>query len=109
MKKYLLATLLGLGFQNTYAKETVKNVDLKVTENGFEPSEIKVAPGTHVILNVTRKTDITCATQIKITEKNLKEELPLNKTIKIDLGTLKKGGIRFACGMDMISGHIVIE
>lgn len=109
MKNYLLALLMILGFQNAQAKEVVKNIDLKVTENGFEPSEIKVTPGTHVILNVTRKTDVTCATQIKIKEKNIKEELPLNKTVKVDLGVLKKGDIRFACGMDMISGHIVTE
>lgn len=109
MKKYLLALLMILGFQNAQAKEVVKNIDLKVTENGFEPSEIKVTPGTHVILNVTRKTDVTCATQIKIKEKNIKEELPLNKTVKVDLGVLKKGDVRFACGMDMISGHIVAE
>lgn len=109
MKKYLFALLIVLGFQNIQAKESVKNIDLKVTENGFEPSEIKVVPGTHVVLNVTRKTDVTCATQIKIKDKNIKEELPLNKTVKVDLGVLKKGDIRFACGMDMISGHIVTE
>ena len=109
MKKYIFALLMVLGFQNIQAKEVVKNIDLKVTENGFEPSEIKVTPGTHVILNVTRKTDVTCATQIKIKDKNIKEELPLNKTVKLDLGVLKKGDILFTCGMDMLSGHIVTE
>ena len=109
MKKYLFALLMVLEFQNIQAKEVIKNLDVKVTENGFEPSEIKVTPGTHVILNVTRKTDVTCATQIKIKDKNIKEELPLNKTVKVDLGVLKKGDIRFACGMDMISGHIITQ
>ncbi|MCK6598402.1 MAG: cupredoxin domain-containing protein [Bdellovibrionaceae bacterium] len=109
MKKYILALFVALGLQSVHAKESVKNIDLKVTENGFEPSEIKVTPGTHIVLNVTRKTDVTCATQIKIKEKNIMQELPLNKTVKVDLGVLKKGDVRFACGMDMISGHIIAE
>lgn len=109
MKSYILVLMMTLGLQTVYAKETIKNIELRVTENGFEPSEIKVTPGTHVILNITRKTEVTCATQIKIKEKSIKEELPLNKMVKVDLGILKKGDIRFACGMDMISGHIIAE
>ena len=58
---------------------------------------------------MTRKTDQTCATQIKITEKNIKKDLPLNKEVSIDIGTLQKGDIRFACGMDMVTGHIIAE
>lgn len=93
----------------SYAKGTSQNISLKVTDTGFEPSEIKVKPGTNVVLNVTRTSDTTCATAIKIKEKNLTQELPLNKEVKFDLGTLKKGQITFACGMDMITGHVVAE
>lgn len=84
-------------------------VQLSVTEKGFEPDKIIVKPGTHVILNITRKTDSTCATQIKISEKKIKKDLPLNKVVTLDIGTLEKGKIKFACGMDMISGFIVVE
>lgn len=108
--KYLVCAIFTIiGLQNIQAKEGIKNIQLQVTENGFEPSEIKVAPGTHVILNVTRKTDVTCATEINISEKKIKTSLPLNKTVKVDLGELKKGKIRFACGMDMISGFVISE
>lgn len=101
--------MMSLSFQTAQAKDIVKNINLKVTNNGFEPSEIKVSPGTHVILNVTRVTDVTCATSIKVTEKKIKAELPLNKSVKLDLGILQKGNITFACGMDMISGHVIAE
>jgi plastocyanin domain-containing protein len=108
--KSLLVVLLFLGAAHTVcAKDQPQNVKLEVTEEGFKPSEIKVKPGAHVILKVTRKTDATCATQIKITDQKKKTDLPLNKEVSIDLGTLKKGDIRFACGMDMITGHIVVE
>jgi plastocyanin domain-containing protein len=36
-------------------------------------------------------------------------ELPLNKTVSIDLGKLEKGDLKFACGMKMLSGMIVIN
>ncbi len=94
---------------NAADKEKTQTINLSVTEKGFEPEKITVKPGTHVILKVTRKTDSTCATQIKISEKKIKKNLPLNKEVSVDVGTLEKGKIGFACGMDMISGFIVVE
>ena len=111
MKKYLLASLVMLvGFgANAADKAPEEIVRVQVTENGFEPSNIKVKSGSHVVLQVTRSTDATCATQIQVKEKNIKKDLPLNKEVRIDLGNVKKGDVRFACGMDMISGHIIAE
>lgn len=110
MKNILIALVAIFGLQMAYAKEETKTIALKVTENGFEPSEIKVKPGTHVILNVTRITNNTCATSIQVKEKKIKAELKeQNKMVPVDLGVVQKGNIRFACGMDMITGHIVVE
>ncbi len=108
--KFALAITLTIFTLNTaYAKDSTQEISLQVTEKGFEPSEIKVKPGTHVLLKVTRKTEATCATQIQMKEKKIKKELPLNKEVAVDLGTLKNGDVRFACGMDMVSGHVVVE
>lgn len=111
MKNILaIVTLSLMTFTATAAdKTTTQIVQLSVTEKGFVPDKINVKPGTHVILKVTRKTDSTCATQIKISEKKIKQDLPLNKEVSVDVGTLEKGKISFACGMDMISGFIVVE
>jgi plastocyanin domain-containing protein len=109
MKSFIIAVTLIAGVQTSYATEAVQNISLQVTKSGFEPSEIKVKPGSHVVLNVTRTTDETCATSIQVKEKKIKKELPLNKVVMVDVGTLTKGQINFACGMDMISGHIVAE
>ncbi len=109
MKNILIAALIILGVQVSSAKDAVQNISLSVTSKGFEPSEVKVKLGTHVVLKVTRKTDETCATEIQIKEKKIKEKLDKDKVVSIDLGTLKRGDIRFACGMDMVSGHIIAE
>ncbi len=111
MKNILAITLLLVSTfaANADDKPVTQAIQLSVTEKGFEPNKINVKPGTHVVLKVTRKTDSTCATQIKISEKKIKKDLPLNKEVSIDVGTLEKGKIGFACGMDMISGVIVVE
>lgn len=109
MKSLIFTVALILSSQATFAKEPTQEIQLKVTATGFKPSEIKVKPGTHLILKVTRTTDETCATQIKVIEKKLKKDLPLNKEVSVDLGVLKEGDVKFACGMDMISGHVIVK
>ncbi|MBC7466148.1 MAG: cupredoxin domain-containing protein [Bdellovibrio sp.] len=111
MKQILIAAILLMGIvvQTVFAKDIVQNVNLQVTEKGFEPGSINVKPGTHVILKITRKTDATCATQIVINEKKIKKDLPLNQEVSVDVGTLEKGKVKFACGMDMVSGFINVE
>lgn len=112
MKSFLFVLALMGGMQMSHAakaKDAVQTIELKVTDKGFEPSEIKVKPGTHLVLKVTRVTDMTCATKIKVKEKKILADLPLNKEVKVDLGTLKKGDVTFACGMDMITGHVIAQ
>lgn len=111
MKNILIAGLLSSAslIAGTTNVTSSQNIKVQVTERGFEPSEIKVKAGSHVVLQVTRTTDSTCATQIQIKELKIKKDLPLKKEIKVDLGPLKKGDIRFACGMNMISAHVIAD
>lgn len=113
MTKIIIAGLLLLNIQAGTAlakeKETIQTVPLQVTEKGFEPDKITVKPGTHLILKITRKTDSTCATDVVIKEKNIKKALPLNKEVTVDAGVLQKGKVTFACGMNMVTGFIVVE
>jgi len=109
MKSIAFAIIFALNLQPAIAQTKEQIVDLQVTEKGFEPSSVDVKPGVPVVLKVTRKTDSTCATQIKIQSKNIKKDLPLNKPVTIALGKLDKGEIRFGCGMDMITGQIFVK
>ncbi|UYL09892.1 cupredoxin domain-containing protein [Bdellovibrio sp. SKB1291214] len=84
-------------------------IEISVTENGFEPSQIDVKAGVPVILKVTRKTDATCATELQIPSKKIKKDLPLNKTVTFDIGKLDKGNLPYACGMDMLKGNLHIK
>jgi plastocyanin domain-containing protein len=107
--KFLTIAFLALAINSSFAAEKSQSINLLVTEKGFEPSTINVKPGTNVELKITRKTNSTCAREILIPSKNIKKELPLNKTVNIQTGKLEKGEITFACGMNMVTGVIVVK
>lgn len=111
MKSYFLVAMIALQtLAVAHAAAEKKTVQLIVTEKGFEPDAIKVAPDTELTLSITRKTDVTCAREITIPAKNIKKkELPLNKAVTINLGQVKKGDITFSCSMDMVTGVINVK
>ena len=91
------------------AAPAARTIDLAVTEKGFEPSKIEVKKGETVHLVVTRKTDKTCATELAIPDEGIRKELPLDKAVAIDFTPHKSGEIRYACGMGMIGGVLVVQ
>ncbi len=84
-------------------------IKVVVTDKGFEPSQINVKQGEPVELEVTRKVEGTCATAIVIKDQGVKEELPLDKPVKVKVKTDKKGEIGFSCPMGMIRGTITVQ
>lgn len=83
-----------------------REVQVAVTEKGFEPSEIHVKKGENVVLAITRTTDVTCATEVTVDDGQTRTALPLNQTVRIPLGKVS-GEKKFACGMDMYRGKVV--
>jgi plastocyanin domain-containing protein len=86
----------------------VRTVNLTVTENGFEPSKVKAKKGEKLRLVVTRKTNSTCAKEIVIKDHGINQPLPLDKAVAVELVPAKSGEIRFACGMDHVSGVVFV-
>ena len=87
-----------------------RRIELTVTENGFEPTPIKVKRGEPLELVVTRKTDKTCATEIVVPEANLKKALPLNEAVVLALTPARTGELKYGCGMNqMVAGVLLVE
>jgi plastocyanin domain-containing protein len=85
-------------------------VEITVTDHGFEPKSVDVKPGTNVTLEVTRRSEQTCATKIQVPSKKVMQDLPLNQKVTIALGVLKKGEIRYGCSENMMeSAKIVVH
>jgi plastocyanin domain-containing protein len=86
----------------------VRVVELTVTGNGFEPSNVKVRKGEKVRLVVTRKTQRTCATEIVIKDAGINTPLPLDKAVAVEFTPSKTGELRYTCGMGMIGGTLFV-
>ena len=85
-------------------------VEIKVTENGFEPKEVKVKKGQPVTLSFLRTTDRTCIKAIDIPAEKVKGfDLPLNKAVTLTITPTKAGVEKFHCtAMAMGDGKIVV-
>jgi plastocyanin domain-containing protein len=86
-----------------------QRIAIDVTSKGFEPSTVHVEAGRPVVLVVTRRAEKTCAKEIVIKDQKIRQALPLNKAVVIRLIAKKPGTLRYACGMDMLAGTLVIE
>ena len=89
-------------------KDGVRVFEMAVTEEGFEPSRVKIKKGEKVRFLVTRKTDRTCATEIVIKEHGIEQKLPLDKTVTVEFTPTKSGEVRYACGMGHVSGVLFV-
>jgi plastocyanin domain-containing protein len=96
------------GIAEGTVKDGVRTVQMAVTDEGFEPSKVKVKKGEKVRFVVTRKTDSTCAKEIVVKDHGINQPLPLNEPVTVEFTPKKSGEIRYACGMDHISGVVFI-
>jgi plastocyanin domain-containing protein len=104
----LVATLAAAP-ASAAGKDEGRTVEVKVTMDGFVPDRIPARKGEPLTLLVTRTTDTTCATEIVIKDLGIEVKLPLGKAVPVRLTPTRSGQLRFACGMDMIAGVIVVE
>ena len=58
---------------------------------------------------MTRKTDQTCAKEIVFPDQGIRKALPLNEAVEIALPATSKGEITYICGMNMLSGKVVVQ
>lgn len=96
-------------FAEGTVKDGVRTIEMAVTDNGFEPSKVKVSKDEKVRLVVTRKTDATCATEIVIEDAGVNTPLPLGKAVAVEFTPKKSGEIRYACGMGHVSGVVFVK
>jgi membrane fusion protein, copper/silver efflux system len=114
-KAALLALLVALpalaADQATPAPAAGKTIEIKVTDAGFEPREIKLKRGEAVTLVFTRTTDQTCITAVDIPGEKVKDfQLPLNKPVSLTLKPMKAGTQPFHCSaMAMGNGKLIVQ
>ncbi|MEQ1834621.1 MAG: cupredoxin domain-containing protein [Candidatus Eisenbacteria bacterium] len=86
-----------------------KEIQVAITDMGFEPKEVVIKKGQAAVLVMTRKSDNTCATEAIFAETGKKYDLPLNEAVRVDLTGVSPGTLHYACAMNMEKGTVVIE
>lgn len=85
-------------------------IEMRVTENGFEPSELRVQAGQEVRLRVKRTYARTCATSFEVPGFLPRTRLPLGETVEIVFTPVRTGAFRFGCPMSQhIGGALIVE
>lgn len=84
-------------------------VQLSVTDSGFEPARAMVARGQPFTLVVTRKSDQICVREILIPALNERRDLPLNQAVRIEVPKGVADTLNYICQMHMVGGTIAAK
>ena len=104
-----LGTALFVGACGQNPGKAAAEVHVDVTDNGFEPAEVKAPAGRAFTLVMTRRTDKTCATEVEFASLKQKYALPLNQPVRIPLPASQPGTLNYECGMGMLEGKVVLR
>lgn len=84
------------------------SVDITV-DGGYSPEVISIPIGKTTKLNFTRRDPNSCLEEVNLPDFKIKKNLPLRKTVTIEITPKKKGDFIYSCGMNMYHGKIVVE
>lgn len=92
----------------TVSPQGVRTIQVNASLDGYAPERIPGKPGEKLLLVFTRTSDSECVAQLKTPDGKL-VELPMNKPVEVPVTVPTDGEVKFACGMDMLSGVVVAE
>lgn len=81
-------------------------------QHGFSPTSLALprgTPGSKARVTFIRTTDNTCATEVVFPELDLKQDLPLDTPVSLDIPTDAARTLTFQCGMAMYKGALVVK
>lgn len=76
----------------------------------FSPDQIRLEAGVPARLVITRTAENTCITEVKVPAYDVGPvALPLGEPVAVEFTPTEAGDVSFTCGMDMVSGQIVVH
>ncbi|MCW5943412.1 MAG: efflux RND transporter periplasmic adaptor subunit [Fimbriimonadaceae bacterium] len=82
---------------------------ITVTERGYEPATVTIPANRPATLTFVRKADPSCGDTLFFAELKIEKKLPLNVPVRVEIPAHPPGEIKFACGMDMYRGKVVVR
>ena len=105
----LLFGLGGLMSERALAKPRVQTAKIVITTKGYQPTSLKLRRGVPARVTFLRTTDATCVKEIVLPDFNIRRALPLNESVVIRFTPTRKGTFTFVCGMNMMSGQLIVQ
>ena len=107
----ILIILLTTAVASVSARQSAvpQTAQVRITKNGFEPSNLKLKVNVPARITFLRQTNDTCATSVVISEYKIKKDLPLNQPVVAEFTPAKTGKFSFVCGMQMLKGDLVVS
>jgi RND family efflux transporter MFP subunit len=84
-------------------------VSVTLTEKGYQPDSIRLRSNVLARLTFTRKVEQGCGTEVVFPDYGIRRELPFNTPVVIEFTPGKAGEFKFACGMDMLHGKLIVR
>ncbi len=81
---------------------------ITVSSNGYEPSSIPVVKGQPVKLAFYRADSENCGGEVVFAKQKIRKKLAVGETVLVEFTPTDAGEIAFACGMDMLSGKVIV-
>lgn len=92
----------------TVAADGTRAIPINVNDEGFDPAKITAKPGEKLELVFTRRTKSACGAQVKVADGPV-TELAVGEPATIAITAPPSGQLAFACGMDMMTGVVVVN
>ena len=79
-----------------------------IVAGGYKPSVVKIKKDVTTTLLFKRVEQNSCLEEIIFPDFKIKEYLPVNEEVKIDITSTKTGQFEFHCGMNMYKGKVIV-
>ncbi len=104
----LLGVFVGLTPERTIAKPRVQTAKVVITTKGYQPTSLRLRRGVPARVTFLRTTDATCVKEIVLPDFGIRRTLPLNQSVVVTFTPTRRGTFTFVCGMNMMSGQMIV-
>lgn len=80
-----------------------------IVNGGYTPNTVVLKQGVPASIVFDRKDPSGCFSHVVFPDFGINEELPVNKQHPVVIDTSKPGEYKYACGMNMFHGRVVIK
>jgi len=90
-------------------QDQTQSVTVILSDKGYQPDTFSLRQGIPARVTFVRRVEGTCGNEVVLPDYNIKRELPLNQPVVVEFTPTRTGEFKFACGMDMLRGEIIVK